>query len=147
MPRRLWHVSSSLNRESIAEHGLDWRRMRITTGIAASPACVGPFVPELEAVFLCDSYHDAEVFAGLGQHPLVDIWEVDADGLATAAGPEGWVVCRTVIPAARMRLHEAGREPPPRDVGAPVEGTSGQRPGWLRLAGSDRRPRSEPERR
>ncbi len=36
MARRLWHVSSSLNRASIAEHGLNWRR-GITTVITRMP--------------------------------------------------------------------------------------------------------------
>ena len=41
-----WHVTSSRNRQSILEHGLDWRRMAFAPGIAGSP------VPEREGCFL-----------------------------------------------------------------------------------------------
>ena len=36
----LYHVTSVLNRESIAQHGLDWRRMGAARGIAGSRAPV-----------------------------------------------------------------------------------------------------------
>ena len=41
-----WHVTSSRNRQSILEHGLDWRRMAFAPGVAGSP------VPEQEGCFL-----------------------------------------------------------------------------------------------
>ena len=44
---RLFHVTSSLNRESIQAHGLDWRRMGAARGIAGSSA------PEQAGCFLC----------------------------------------------------------------------------------------------
>jgi hypothetical protein len=109
-------VSSSRNRESIAEHGLDWRRMTLTSGIAAGPGPGPPYRPELEAVFLCESLDDVEFFVGFGQHPLVDVWEVDAVGLPTEPGPEGWVICRQAIPAAHMRLFHTDRPPEPRNL-------------------------------
>ncbi len=114
--RRLWHVSSSLNRESIAEHGLDWRRMTITTGVAASPGFSGPYAPELEAVFLCQWPHDVDFFVGFGQHPLVDVWEVDTAGLALEPGPEGWLVCRQAVGPERVRLVHADVTPGQRDL-------------------------------
>jgi hypothetical protein len=48
-------VSSSLNRSSITAHGLDSRRMAATRGIAAGSGRGGPYRPELEAVFLCET--------------------------------------------------------------------------------------------
>lgn len=116
MARRLWHVSSSLNRTSIAEHGLDWRKMMITTGIASSPGHGGPFAPELDVVFLCESLDDVEFFAGFGQHPLVDVWEVDARGLAIEPGPDGWVLTRTPIPPQRLQLMHVDRTPGSREL-------------------------------
>jgi hypothetical protein len=103
---RCWHASSSLNRDSIAEHGLDWRRMGATSGIAAHPESPvgGRYQPEAEAIFLSESLQDAEWFAGFGQHPLVDIWEADVAGLRIEDGPDGWLICRDPIPASRLRL-------------------------------------------
>ena len=47
---RYFHVSSSLNRESIREHGLDWARMGAAWGMAGSRE------PEVEGNFLCREY-------------------------------------------------------------------------------------------
>jgi len=116
MPRRYWHVSSSLNRDSITEHGLDWNRMTITTGIASAPVPGRSFGPELDAVFLCESLDDVEFFVGFGQHALVDVWEVDGRGVAIAPGPDGWVMCRAAIGPERMRLLHAGRTPEQRPL-------------------------------
>ncbi len=49
-----WHVTSSVNRASILEHGLDWRRMGATGGIATGVVFRGP---EMDAVFLCESLY------------------------------------------------------------------------------------------
>jgi hypothetical protein len=113
---RLWHVSSSLNRASVAEHGLDWRWMTITTGIARAPGRDRTFTPELAAVFLCESLDSVEFFVGFGRHPLVDVWQVDARGLAIEPAPDGWVMCRSPIAATRVRLLHADRPPEPRDL-------------------------------
>jgi hypothetical protein len=115
-PRRLWHVSVSLNRASIAEHGLDWRRMTITTGIASGQLEGRSYRPELEAVFLCESLDDVEFFVGFGRHPLVDVWEVDAPGLPIEPGPDGWVMSRSAIAPGHIRLLHADRTPEPRPL-------------------------------
>lgn len=116
MARRLWHVSSSLNRDSIAEHGLDSRRMGLTGGIASGPRSRPPHRPELEAVFLCESLDDVEFFVGFGQHRHVDVWEVDGRDLAIEPGPDGWVMCRTAIGPGRVRLLHADRAPEARPL-------------------------------
>jgi hypothetical protein len=113
---RLWHVSSSLNRASIAEHGLDWGRMRVTGGIASGPGAGPPYQPELDAVFLCESLDDVEFFVGFGQHAHVDVWEVEGRGLDIQPGPDGWVMCRTAIGPARVRLLHADRTPEGRPL-------------------------------
>jgi hypothetical protein len=67
-----FHVSSSLNRESIARHGLDWRRMEGEFGIAGSTSF------EQEGVFLARDRWEADWFVSMGRHRhhTVDIWEV-----------------------------------------------------------------------
>jgi hypothetical protein len=109
-------VSSSFNRSSITAHGLDWRRMAVTGGVAAGPGLGGPYGPELKAVFLCETLDDVEFFVGFGQHPLVDVWAVDVTGLAIEPGPDGWVLCREPIPAVRVRLLHADRPPGRREL-------------------------------
>jgi hypothetical protein len=68
------HVTPSVNRDSIAEHGLDWCRMS-TTGIAAVPVSGRAGSPEEEGIFLCESLDDVEFFVSFGGHPLVDVWQ------------------------------------------------------------------------
>lgn len=86
MARQLWHVSSSLNRTSIA------------------------------VVFVCESLDDVEFFAGFGQHRLIDVWEIDARELAIEPGPDGWVITRTLIPPQRLRLMHVDRTPGSREL-------------------------------
>ena len=77
---RCWHVSPSVNRGSIERGGLNWNLMGIAGGIASG------------------------FFTGFGQHPLVDVWEVDVAGVALEDGPDGWLICRSPIPPSRIRL-------------------------------------------
>jgi hypothetical protein len=116
VPRRYWHVSPSLNRDSITEHGLDWTGMTITTGIASGPVPGRSFAPELDAVFLCESLDEVEFFVGFGQHALVDVWEVDGRDLAIVPAPDGWVMCRASIGPERLQLLHAGRTPEQRSL-------------------------------
>jgi hypothetical protein len=109
------YVSRAANRESIREHGLDWRLMTEgSRGIAGSDG------PELEGVFLCESLEDAEFFVDMARGERVDVWEVDACGLAVEDGPDGWLVCRTQIPPDRLALRVA-------------DARSHDRPVWMRL--------------
>ena len=108
------HVTPSVNRGSIAEHGLDWTRMGRVPGIASTPAPAGDvYRPQLPVVFLCGSWPEADFFTGFGQHPLVDVWEVDVRGLELDDAPDGWLLCRQPIPRERLRLVRRD-VPPPR---------------------------------
>ncbi|HEV2634651.1 MAG TPA: hypothetical protein VGX23_05860 [Actinocrinis sp.] len=53
---KFFHVSSVLNRESIAKHGLDWARMSAAPGIAGSRS------PEAEGAFVCRGEDDVSFF-------------------------------------------------------------------------------------
>jgi hypothetical protein len=70
MPTVAFHVSSSRNRESISEHGLDWTRMLDEPGIAGSPQ------PEGACVFLARDIEEAGWFVSLSRshHKSVDVW-------------------------------------------------------------------------
>ena len=96
-----WHVSPSPNRESILTYGLDWRRMSIH-GLAASART--PVEPEAEGIFLARSPGEVEFLLSFGQHPLVDVWEVDVRGLAVDDVDQDWPICPTPIPPERLRL-------------------------------------------
>ena len=109
-----WHVSPSVNRQSIERYGLDWRRMT-TTGIALppgeDPARSNRVRPELEAVFLSEAPEMAEFFVRFGIHPAVDVWKVDATGLVVEDAPDGWHLCRSPIGPSRVTLVHRDRRP------------------------------------
>jgi hypothetical protein len=69
---RLFHVSSTLNRESIRSHGLDWTRMGVAPGIAGSDR------PEVDGCFLALDDDEAEYFARRINNTggPVDVWLV-----------------------------------------------------------------------
>ena len=90
--------------------------MGVTGGVAAGLGRDGSYRPELEAVFLCETLDDVEFFVGFGRHPLVDVWAVDVTGLPIEPAPDGWVLCREPIPAARVRLLHADRPPEQREL-------------------------------
>lgn len=106
-----WHVTSAANRASILEHGLDWRRMGATGGVASGIVFRGP---EMDAVFLCESLHSAEFFVGFGTHPSIDVWQVDVTGLVLEPGPDGWLIHREAIPPHRLQLPQKDVPAPPR---------------------------------
>lgn len=112
------HVTPSVNRDSIAEHGLDWCRMS-TTGIATVPVSGRAGSPEEEGIYLCESLDDVEFFVSFGGHPLVDVWQVDTRDLPIEPGPDGWLLCRRPIEARRLFLLQRDRSPEPR-LGAEV---------------------------
>ena len=91
----LAHATASDNRASIAQWGLDWRRM------GGSPGIVGSGSPELEAVFL-DHIERVDFFTAMSRCPC-DVWEVDAVGLWIEVH-EGWLIHRAAIPPSRLRL-------------------------------------------
>ncbi|MER7479352.1 hypothetical protein ABTX60_17220 [Streptomyces sp. NPDC126510] len=105
----LFHVSSVLNRQSIAQHGLDWTRMGAARGIAGSRR------PEVEGIFVCRGEEDAEFFLQINNTGgPVDLWSVDGidEGLLLDNG-NGFVYLPGRIPAARVRLVRSDVPPQP----------------------------------
>ncbi|MCS0605011.1 hypothetical protein NX794_27940 [Streptomyces sp. LP11] len=95
-----FHVSSVLNRRSIAQHGLDWTRMGAAPGIAGSRRS------EVEGVFVCPSEEAADFFLQINNTGgPVDLWSVDGidEGLLLDSG-NGFFYLPSRIPAARVRL-------------------------------------------
>jgi hypothetical protein len=109
-PSNFFHVSSVLNRQSIARHGLDWTRMRAARGIAGSRR------PEVEGVFVCRGKEEADFFLQLNNTDgAVDLWSVDGvdEGLLLDNG-NGFVYLPGLIPAARVHLVRSDIPPQPR---------------------------------
>jgi hypothetical protein len=98
--KRMFHLSSAANRESILAYGLDWTRMGAARGIAGSTA------PEVAGVFLCRDEGEARLFAEMNNTGgPVDLWAVTGvsdEELITS--PEGFSYVPTPIPAARVTL-------------------------------------------
>jgi hypothetical protein len=72
----LFHVTETANRESIQRHGLDWRRMGTTRGIAGSE------VPECEGIFLARDEWETRWFIEMARSrgvKEIDVWEVSLD--------------------------------------------------------------------
>jgi glyoxylase-like metal-dependent hydrolase (beta-lactamase superfamily II) len=78
--------------------------MRATAGIAGSTE------PEAAGTFLVGEVGLALWYASFGQHPRVDIWQVNAFGLQVEEFQDEWL-CREVIPLARLTLLESGVTP------------------------------------
>jgi len=110
----LYHVSATVNRESIARHGLDWRRM------GAAPCVAGNDVPECDGVFLARDLDEAEWFARMAtpRSVDVDVWEVsldldfDVQDEPPPGGPlvetvEGFLCHLAPVPPERLRLRPA----------------------------------------
>jgi hypothetical protein len=108
MTPRYFHVTSSLNRESIERHGLDWRRMGATHGIAGFPGA--RTTPEVEGIFLVDSEFEIEWFAHMGLesgHESIDVWEVSLVDPDLVKSDEGYPFVTQAIPPESIRLHTA----------------------------------------
>jgi hypothetical protein len=96
----LAHASSRLNRRSIEEFGLDWKRMGAARGIAGSPDA------ELSGVFL--DYPESISFFTRMPDEAPDVWLVEADGLWLELGPDGFWFAQDPIPPSRLRLAKPG---------------------------------------
>jgi hypothetical protein len=113
----LFHVTETANRESIQRHGLDWRKMNTTPGIAGSR------VPECEGVFLARDAWEAKWFMDMGRNRGVehlDVWEValdldvDLSADLPPGGPlvdhqDGYLYCTRPIPPERLKLTDPGK--------------------------------------
>ena len=99
MPVR-YHVTSVLNRASIALHGLDWSRMGAARGIAGSDR------PEQQGCFLSADPGERDWFVSMNNTGgAVDVWEVHGVGEdELVLSPEGYYYYPGVIAAARLRL-------------------------------------------
>jgi hypothetical protein len=110
MPTVAFHVTSTRNRESIRQHGLDWTRMLDQPGIAGSENA------EAACVFLVGDMDEAEWFVSISRthHKSVDIWEVtlpddvdmwaDAPPVAPYREIDGYICTTQAIPPDRLRL-------------------------------------------
>jgi hypothetical protein len=106
MPKYL-HVSSSANRESIAQHGLDWTRMGSVPGIAGSPR------PEVAGCFLCDDEAHEQFFVRINNTGgPVDVWEISGvteDEMLKDGN--GFRYLPRKVPPQRVRLFRQGIAP------------------------------------
>jgi hypothetical protein len=93
----VYHATATVNRTSIRQHGLDWRRMGAACGIAGSTR------PELPAVFVCADREDVSFFLRMARSSS-DVWCVDVEGLWLESGPNGWWIISQPVPRDRLRL-------------------------------------------
>jgi hypothetical protein len=109
-----WHVTSSVNRPSIEEHGLDWRYMRLAGGVAGH--ATGVRTPEQEGIFLCDDWFDVEWFAQMARSAgieSVDVWEFSLEPTESAVEDQtGYRFLPHPIPRERLRLVRQDWSPP-----------------------------------
>lgn len=97
--KRLFHVSSSANRESILAHGLDWQRMS-ARGIAGSDR------PEQAGCFLCRDDWEVDWFVKMNNTGgPVDVWAVDGvDPRELVDSPQGHCYVGSPISAEHLTL-------------------------------------------
>jgi hypothetical protein len=103
MAQTYFHVSPSLNRDSIEKHGLDWRHMGATNGVAG-----GWQKPEVAGIYLCHDEWEVEWFAEMAisaGHPKVDVWEVSlSEGSVLVEGDGGYEYFAESVPREAIRL-------------------------------------------
>jgi len=116
---RYFHVTSSLNRESIERHGLDWRHMGATHGVAGVPGA--SVRSEAPGIFLCqDDWSEVEWFADMAisaGHDSVDVWEVSLPSEAKFVeydGSPGYEYYPRPIPRNAITLVRSNWSPNPR---------------------------------
>ncbi len=93
----MFHISASVNRESILLQGLDWRRM------GEAPGLFGNREPELPVIWVCEE--DRLWLVGSDAPFQVDVWAVNCEGL-TIHVDEGSQLCYLTdpVPGDRLRL-------------------------------------------
>lgn len=96
----MFHVTSTLNRESIQRHGLDWRFMQAAPGIAGSRE------PEEEGCFLAPDLDEAEYFVGMNNTGgRVDVWAIEGyDEAQLLDNGSGYHYLPAPVPVARLTL-------------------------------------------
>jgi hypothetical protein len=101
-----FHATRSVNRESIARHGLDWRRM-------SAPGIAGSHRPEYPGIFLGAMLEDAHWFTGMTRGEPADIWSVRVDGVWLIGDPgagggidDNWAIATEPLPPGALRLVE-----------------------------------------
>ena len=106
---RTFHVTSSRNRASITEHGLDWEHMGISCGIAGSP------IPETTGIYLCRDEGEVDWFVRMNNTGgPVDVWAVKGiDPESLTDNGSGFVYVPEKIPAARLMLIRRDLQEPP----------------------------------
>lgn len=95
-----FHVTSSLNRASIIEHGLDWDRMGVSPGIA------GSLQPEVAGIFLCLDEFEADWFVRMNNTGgSIDVWSVEGVDMSSLIdNGSGHSYLRERIPVSRLKL-------------------------------------------
>jgi hypothetical protein len=95
-----FHVTSSMNRESIEEFGLDWSRMGSARGIA------GSYEPEQKGCFLCEDESETNWFIRMNNTGgTVDVWEVTGVSPSELVqSPEGHFFVPRTVPKECMTL-------------------------------------------
>jgi hypothetical protein len=104
VPRTYFHVTSALNRVSIQQYGLDWRRMGLAPGIAGSRQ------PEEDGIFLVNDEFSVEWFAHMGlegEHESVDVWAVTLTDDPEIDEETEYPLIAKPIPPEAIRLHTA----------------------------------------
>ncbi len=102
-----FHVSSSMNRTSIYNNGLDVSRMGAARGIAGSRE------PEEDGCFIACGAHEREWFTRMNNTGgPVDVWRVhDIDVADLVTSRHGYRLVPGKIAAARLILVENGAWP------------------------------------
>jgi hypothetical protein len=107
---RFFHVTSSLNRESVRQYGLDWTRMALAPGIAGSPG------PEQAGCFLCRDEAEVDWFLGFAETGTLDVWAVDGvEASELVESPEGYLFVPRRVPPEQLELIR--HDVPPRHRG------------------------------
>ena len=98
--RRLFHVTSVRNRDSITIHGLDTARMDSAPGIAGSR------LPEADGCFLCVDDFEVDFFVRMNNTGgPVDVWAVDGiDERRLVSAPNGFSYLRGRVAPAQLSI-------------------------------------------
>ncbi len=105
----LYHVTPSVNRESILRHGLDWKH--------GGGGIAGSLAPEQNGIFLARDRFEADFFVQMGKRRFdaVDVWKVtlDDDGSDGLLGADeaavefdGFLCWMQAIPPSWLRVAE-----------------------------------------